>query len=214
MKTTPPRSDDVPERDPTAPALPPLAEPGDALGDTVRQERGRLLSFIRKRLPDPDDAEDILQDVFVELTEAYQAAKPIGRVAAWLFAVARNKISDWYRGSNRRGGQPLSLTDALYSDDESDAPVLGDWLAIADKAGPESEFFRETLMDALTDALAELPAEQRDVFVQHELEDRSFKDLSEEWGVSVNTLLSRKRYAVLHLRKRLRNLYDDFFNDY
>ena len=213
MKTTPVSPDNTPERDPVAPVSPPLAEPGPSLGDTVRQERGRLLSFIRKRLPDPDDAEDILQDVFVELTEAYQAAKPIGRVASWLFAVARNKISDWYRGSNRRGGQPLSLTDALY-DDESDAPVLGDWLAIADEAGPESEFFRETLMEALTDALAELPAEQRDVFVQHELEDRSFKEMADEWGVSVNTLLSRKRYAVLHLRNRLRDLYDDFFNDY
>jgi len=214
VNTTSLSSDPTPERDPAAPVSPPLAKPGETLGDTVRQERGRLLSFIRKRLPDPDDAEDILQDVFVELTEAYRAAKPIGRVASWLFAVARNKISDWYRGSNRRGGQPLSLTDALYDDDETDAPVLGDWLAIADEAGPEREFFRETLMNALTDALAELPAEQRDVFVQHELEDRSFKDMADEWGVSVNTLLSRKRYAVLHLRRRLQNLYDDFFNDY
>lgn len=206
MNTTPVTS---PDPSPVTPARPPLAE----LGETVRRERGRLLSFIRKRLPDPDDAEDIVQDVFVELTEAYQAAKPIGRVASWLFAVARNKISDWYRGSNRRGGQPLSLTDVLY-DDETDAPVLGDWLAMADEAGPESQFFRDTLMDALTAALAELPAEQRDVFVQHELEDRSFKDMASEWNVSVNTLLSRKRYAVLHLRRRLQDLYDDFFDDY
>ncbi len=207
MNTTPVTS---PDPGPVTQARPPLAE----LGETVRRERGRLLSFIRQRLPDPDDAEDIVQDVFVELTEAYQAAKPIGRVAAWLFAVARNKISDWYRGSNRRGGQPLSLTDALYDDDEPHAPVLGDWLTMADEAGPEHEFFRATLMDALTDALAELPAEQRDVFVQHELEDRSFKDMADEWDVSVNTLLSRKRYAVLHLRRRLQDLYDDFFNDY
>ena len=209
MNTTPVSNTDPPESNPATSVS---AETGRGLGDTVRQERGRLLSFIKKRLPDPDDAEDILQDVFVELIEAYQAAKPIGRVASWLFAVARNKISDWYRGNTRRGGQPLSLSDALY-DDESDAPVLADLLAIADDAGPESEFFRETLMDALTDALAELPAEQRDVFVKHELEGVSFNELSAEWGVAVNTLLSRKRYAVLHLRNRLRDLYDDFFNE-
>lgn len=211
MNTTPISHTNPPQRDPGVPALPVSAGPGPTLGDTVRQERGRLLSFIRKRLPDPDDAEDILQDVFVELTEAYQAAKPIGRVASWLFAVARNKISDWYRGNTRRGGQPLSLDSPRDDDDE--APVLSDLLAIADDAGPESEFFRETLMDALTDALAELPAEQRDVFVQHELEGVSFNEMSAEWGVSVNTLLSRKRYAVLHLRTRLRNLYDDFFDE-
>lgn len=181
------------------------------LGDTVRQERARLLAFIRRRLPDPDDAEDLLQDVFVELAEAYRLAKPIGRVASWLFAVARHKISDWYRGRN--GRHTVSLSEPGYADDESDGPVLTEWLAMADDTGPESEFFRETLMDALTDALAELPAEQRDVFVQHELEGRSFNDMAAEWQVPLNTLLSRKRYAVLHLRKRLRNLYEDFFDE-
>jgi RNA polymerase sigma factor (sigma-70 family) len=183
------------------------------LGETVRKERGRLLAFIRRRLPDPDEAEDVLQDVFVELTEAYQLAKPIERVASWLFSVARNKISDWYRKSQPNGMRTVSLDSSNYTDDDEDAPVLGEWLAVADDSGPESEFFRETLMDALTEALAELPADQREVFVQHELEGRSFKDMASEWDVSVNTLLSRKRYAVLHLRERLRDLYDDFFNE-
>lgn len=200
----------------------PDPEPGSSanrsLGETVRQERGRLLAFIRRRLPDPDEAEDVLQDVFVELTEAYQAAKPIGRVASWLFAVARNKISDWYRkaGTNRDDGltrRTISLDSLEYADDD-ESPVLAEWLAVTDGTGPDSEFFRETLYEALADALAELPAEQRDVFVQHELEGRSFNELAAEYNVPLNTLLSRKRYAVLHLRERLRDLYDDFLNDY
>ncbi|MBC3784966.1 sigma-70 family RNA polymerase sigma factor [Spirosoma utsteinense] len=181
-----------------------------SVGDTVRKERGRLLSFIRRRLPDPDEAEDVLQDVFMELVEAYRLAKPIERVAAWLFTVARNKISDWYRKAPP--GRMVSIDKSDLDDDEG-APVLASWLAATDETGPESEFFRETLMDALTDALAELPVEQREVFVQHELEGRSFRDMADEWDVPVNTLLSRKRYAVLHLRKRLRDLYDDFLDD-
>ena len=169
-----------------------------------------MLAFIRRRLPDPDDAEDVLQDVFMELTVAYELAKPIERVASWLFAVARNKISDWYRKAPPGRMVSLGRTDEA---DDAGSPVLAAWLAATDETGPESEFFRETLMDALTDALAELPAEQRGVFVQHELEGRSFRDMADEWGVSVNTLLSRKRYAVLHLRERLRDLYDDFLNE-
>lgn len=182
------------------------------LGETVRKERGRLLAFIRRRLPDPDEAEDVLQDVFVELTEAYRLAKPIERVASWLFSVARNKISDWYRKSQPNGARTISI-NSPNGDDDDDAPILGEWLAVADDSGPESDFFRESFMDALTDALAELPADQRDVFVQHELEGRSFKEMSDEWGVSVNTLLSRKRYAVLHLRERLQDFYDELLND-
>ncbi|WP_338868157.1 sigma-70 family RNA polymerase sigma factor [Spirosoma sp. SC4-14] len=182
------------------------------LGETVRKERGRLLAFIRRRLPDPDEAEDVLQDVFVELTEAYRLAKPIERVASWLFSVARNKISDWYRKSQPTGARTISI-NSPNGDDDDDAPILGEWLAVADDSGPESEFFRESFMDALTDALAELPADQRDVFVQHELEGRSFKEMADEWGVSVNTLLSRKRYAVLHLRERLQDFYDELLND-
>lgn len=181
------------------------------LGETVRQERGRLLAFIRRRLPDPDEAEDVLQDVFVELAEAYQLAKPIGRVASWLFAVARNKISDWYRRRRPDNTRVVSLSGTDDADDES--PLLTEWLMAADDTGPESEFFRETFMEALTDALAELPANQREVFVQHELEGRSFKELSAEWDVPINTLLARKRYAVLHLRQRLRNFYTDFLDE-
>lgn len=181
---------------------------GPSVGETVRKERSRLLTFIRRRLPDPDDAEDILQDVFMELTEAYELAKPIERVASWLFAVARHKISDWYRKTPPGRLVSIDATD----EDDGEMPVLGAWLAATDDTGPESEFFRETLMDALTDALAELPAEQREVFVQHELEGRSFRDMAAEWNVPVNTLLSRKRYAVLHLRERLRDLYDDFLD--
>lgn len=181
-----------------------------SVGETVRKERNRLLSFIRRRLPDPDDAEDVLQDVFMELTEAYQLAKPIERVASWLFAVARNKISDWYRKTPP--GRTVSL-DVTDENDEAGSPVLGAWLAATDETGPESELFRETLMDALTDALAELPDEQREVFVQHELEGRSFREMAAEWNMPVNTLLSRKRYAVLHLRERLRDLYDDFLDE-
>lgn len=185
--------------------------PPQPLSETVKQERSRLLAFIRRRLPDPDEAEDVLQDVFVELTEAYRLAKPIERVAAWLFAVARNKISDWYRKSRPDASRTVSL-DPVAGDDD-DLPVLGQWLTAADDSGPESAFFRETLMEALSSALAELPPEQREVFVQHELEGRSFRDMADEWHVSVNTLLSRKRYAVLHLRERLRDLYDDFLDE-
>ncbi len=208
LLSTSPITPDAPERGRDASA---------AIGETVRRERGRLLAFIRRRLPDPEEAEDVLQDVFMELTEAYQLAKPIERMASWLFAVARHKISDWYRRRNRVGGAQTVLVDPMpYADDDGlalDDSIFADWLSTTDGTGPEDDFFRETLMDALTDALAELPAEQREVFVQHELEGRSFKELAAEWNVSVNTLLSRKRYAVLHLRKRLRDLYDDFLNE-
>lgn len=182
------------------------------LSDTIRREQGRLLAFIRKRLPAPEDAEDVMQDVFMELMEAYDLANPIERVASWLFAVARNKISDWYRRSRPNSSRTISL-DEPVGDDDPESPVLMEWLAVVDEGGPESEFFRETFIDALTDALAELPGDQREVFVQHELEGRSFNEMSDTWKVPVNTLLSRKRYAVLHLRKRLRNLYDDFLLD-
>ena len=176
----------------------------DQIRETVRRERSRLFDFIRRRLPDPDAAEDVLQDVFYELTEAYRLTKPIERVASWLFAVARNKISDWYRRP-----KAISLTAPVGADtDEEDAPLLTDFLVSTDDS-PDGNFFRETFMDALSDALDELPEEQRDVFVRHEIDGQSFKSMSDELGVSVNTLLSRKRYAVLHLRNRLQDLYDE-----
>lgn len=201
---------------PTPTSAPPADSPDrPPLGEAVRRERSRLLAFIRRRLPDPDEAEDVLQDVFVELTEAYELAKPIGRVASWLFAVARHKISDWYRRMGPNGERRTISLDApaFGADEDNDGTVLGDWLAVADGDDPDSTFFRETIMDALTDALAELPAEQRDAFVQNELEGRSFREMAEETGVSINTLLSRKRYAVAHLRERLRDLYDDFLGE-
>lgn len=175
-----------------------------AIGETVRRERSRLSRFIQSRLPDPDAAEDILQDVFYELTEAYRLAKPIERVASWLFAVARNKINDWYRKP-----KALSLDSSPSSANEDDeAPVLGEWLALSDDTA-DSDLFRETILDAIDAALAELPPEQREVFIRHEIDGQSFNEMVDELGVSLNTLLSRKRYAVLHLRKRLRDLYDE-----
>jgi RNA polymerase sigma factor (sigma-70 family) len=183
----------------------------EAIRDTVQRERSRLRQFIRHRLPDPDVAEDVLQDVFYELTEAYRLAKPIERAASWLFAVARNKINDWYRSRNRSGAQTVSLDQSGFSSDESDAPVLGEWLAIASDT-PDSTLFQETILEAIDEALAELPSEQREVFVRHEIEGQSFNDMAAELGVPLNTLLSRKRYAVLFLRERLRNLYDELTN--
>lgn len=176
----------------------------DQIQETVRRERGRLLDFIRRRLPDAEAAEDVLQDVFYELTEAYRLTRPIGRAAAWLFAVARNKIADWYRKP-----KALSLNAPLANDtfSDDDVPMLMDF--IGDDDSPETELFREAFLDALTAALGELPAEQRDVFWRHEMDGQSFNAMSAELGVPVNTLLSRKRYAVLHLRERLQDLYDD-----
>lgn len=176
----------------------------DQIQETVRRERGRLLDFIRRRLPDAEAAEDVLQDVFYELTEAYRLTRPIGRAAAWLFAVARNKIADWYRKP-----KALSLDAPLATDtvSDDDVPMLMDF--IGDDDSPETELFREAFLDALTAALGELPAEQRDVFWRHEMDGQSFNAMSAELGIPVNTLLSRKRYAVLHLRERLQDLYDD-----
>lgn len=175
------------------------------ISETVRRERSRLADFIRRRLPDPDAAEDILQDVFYELTEAYRLTKPIERVAAWLFAVARNKINDWYR---RPKTLSLDAPPTGYDADDEEAPFLTDFLVSTDDS-PDSALFRDTFLEALADALDELPDEQRDVFVRHEIDGQSFKVMSAELAVPVNTLLSRKRYAVLHLRERLQDLYDE-----
>ena len=176
----------------------------------VREQRGRLLRFIERRVPDPDEAEDILQDVFAELVESYRLLKPVEQAAAWLFRVARNRIIDRYR----RPKATVSLDAPLGAAAEGDEParLLQDILPAADDA-PENRLLRETIMDALTDALAELPAEQRQVFVWHELEDKSFNEMVAETGVPLKTLISRKHYAVKHLRKRLRKLYDELFTD-
>ena len=182
------------------------------LNNAVRQESGRLLRFIEGRLPDPDEAEDVLQDVFMELTEAFGLAKPIEQIGAWLYAVARNKISDWYRKRRPNGLITRSIDAPTTTAEDDEAPVLADWLAAADADSPDGTLFRETIMEAIAEALDELPADQREVFVRHELEGDSFKAMAAEWNVPVNTLLTRKRYAVLHLRERLRDLYDELID--
>jgi RNA polymerase sigma factor (sigma-70 family) len=181
--------------------------PGDQdqrITEAIELEQARLRNFIRKRVPDPRDAEDILQDVFFELIEAYRLMKPIEQVSAWLFRVARNRIIDLFRG---RKAEMRTSDPVLGSDGET--LLLEDLLPSAD-AGPEADFARNVLLDELEEALAELPDEQREVFMAHEVEGRSFKDLAAETGIGLNTLLSRKRYAVLHLRKRLQTIYEEF----
>ena len=177
----------------------------------VREQRSRLLRFIERRVPDPAEAEDILQDVFAELVESYRLLKPVEQAAAWLFRVARNRIIDRYRRVPAKVTVSLDAPLGAATADEP-ARLLQDVLPAPDDA-PENRLLRETIMQALTDALAELPAEQRQVFVWHELEDRSFNDMVAETGVPLKTLISRKHYAVKHLRKRLRTLYDELFTD-
>src|ERR1700731_5092769 len=174
------------------------------ISEVVRREQSRLLNFIRRRAPHPRDAEDILQDVFSALVEANRLLMPIDHVTGWLFRVARNRITDLFRKK-----KPEIFSDAAVEDEAGELLHIEDLLPSPD-AGPEALYFRSVLLDELEFALGELPREQREVFVAHELEERSFKALSEESGVSVNTLLSRKRYAVLHLRERLHSIYDEF----
>jgi len=173
------------------------------ISETVEREQGRLWNFIRRRVPDPRDAEDILQDVFSELVEANRLLMPIEHVTGWLFRVARNRITDLFRRK-----RPDSFTDAVRVTDEGEELLFEDVLPSPD-AGPDAAYARSVLLDELELAIDELPDEQREVFVAHELEGRSFKELAEETGTSINTLLSRKRYAVRHLRKRLQGIYDE-----
>ncbi len=172
------------------------------ISDVVKRERSRLGNFIRRRVPDPRDAEDILQEVFYELVEANRLLMPIEHVAGWLFRVARNRITDLFRKK-----KPQSFSDAVA--DEEELLHFEDLLPSPD-AGPDALFARSVLLDEIESALDELPEEQREVFVGHEIEGRSFNEMAAESGVSINTLLARKRYAVLHLRERLRSIYDEF----
>ncbi|MVN78629.1 sigma-70 family RNA polymerase sigma factor [Hymenobacter sp. HMF4947] len=178
----------------------------------VREQRGRLLRFIERRVPDPAEAEDILQDVFAELVESYRLLKPVEQAAAWLFRVARNRIIDRYRRVPAKLTVSLDAPLGVATDGDEPARLLQDVLPAPDDS-PENRLLRETIMDAISDALAELPAEQRQVFVWHELEDRSFNEMVAETGVPLKTLISRKYYAVKHLRKRLRKLYDELFDN-
>jgi RNA polymerase sigma factor (sigma-70 family) len=174
------------------------------ISDVVAGQQVRLRNFIRRRVPDPRDVEDILQDVFYELVEANRLLMPIEHVTSWLFRVARNRIIDLLRKK-----QPESFSDAAVADQDDDSLRLEDLLPSAD-AGPDALFARDVLLDQVELALDELPPEQRQVFIAHELEGRSFKEINAETGIGVNTLLSRKRYAVLRLRERLQSIYDEF----
>ena len=174
------------------------------ISEVVEREQSRLRNFIRRRVPDPRDAEDVLQEVFYELVEANRLLMPIEHVTGWLFRVARNRITDLFRKK-----KPESFSDAAVADDDGELSHLEDLLPSPD-AGPDALYARSVLLEELEFALDELPEEQREVFVGHELEGRTFKEMAAETGVSVNTLLSRKRYAVLHLRERLRSVYDEF----
>lgn len=179
-------------------------EQDQRISDVVIREQSRLRNFIRRRVPDPRDAEDILQDVFCELVEANRLLMPIDHVTGWLFRVARNRIIDFFRKK-----KPQSFSDTAIADDDDELLRLEDLLPSPD-GGPEALYARNVLLDELELAIDELPEHQREAFVAHELEGRSFKQMAAESGVSVNTLLSRKRYAVLHLRERLQKIYTEF----
>ena len=176
------------------------------ISEIVAEQRSRLRNFIRRRVPDPADAEDILQEVLYKLVEANRLLMPIDHVTGWLFRVARNRITDLFRKQ-----KPERLSDPNVENAEGELLRIEDLLPSPD-AGPEALYVRRVLLDELELALSELPDEQREVFIAHELEGRSFKELAEVSGVNINTLLARKRYAVLHLRERLQSIYDEFTN--
>jgi RNA polymerase sigma factor (sigma-70 family) len=180
------------------------AEQDQSIAQAMERDGGRLRNYIRKHVVDLEAAEDILQEVFVELVEAYRLVKPIEQVSGWLFRVAKNRIIDRFRGRKLE-----SLSQAKYGEDDDVAVSLEDLLPSPD-GGPEAAYARNVLLDEIDEALEEMPPEQRSVFIAHEWEGYSFKELSAETGVSVNTLLSRKHYAVLHLRSRLQSIYEEF----
>jgi RNA polymerase sigma factor (sigma-70 family) len=179
-------------------------EQDQRISDVVKREQARLRSFIRRRVRDARDAEDILQDVFYELVQANRLLMPIEHVTGWLFRVARNRITDLFRKK-----KPERFSDAAVAGEDGERLQLEDLLPTPD-AGPEALYARQVLLEELELAVNELPEDQREVFVAHEIEGRSFAEMAAATGVSVNTLLSRKRYAVLRLRERLHDIYDDF----
>src|SRR5467141_449993 len=181
-----------------------MPEQDQRISEAIARDKTRLRNFIRRRVADPSDAEDILQEVFYELVETYRLMKPIEQVGAWLFRVARNRITDLFRKR-----KPEASTNDPVVAEEGEFLTLEDLLPSRD-VRPEAAYARTVLLAELEDALEELPEEQREVFLAHEIEGRSFKDLAVETGLSVNTLLSRKHYAVIHLRERLREVYDEF----
>jgi RNA polymerase sigma factor (sigma-70 family) len=182
----------------------PMTEQDQRISEAVSRNEPKLRNFIRRRVADQSEAEDILQDVLYELVEAYRMLKPVEQVTAWLFRVARNRIIDLFRGQKREALR-IEPETALEDGEAS----LDGMLPFPD-AGPDAAYARSVLLEELDEALDELPDEQREVFVAHELMGYSFKEIAEQSGVTVNTLLSRKHYAVLHLRERLRSLYEEF----
>jgi RNA polymerase sigma factor (sigma-70 family) len=181
-----------------------MAEQDQRILEAIDRDQARLRNFIRKRVVDPSDAEDILQEVFYELVETYRLMQPLEQAGAWLFRVARNRITDLFRKKKAN----VSTNDPVVAED-GESLTLEDLLP-SPNAEPDAAYARTVLMEELADALEELPEEQRDVFIAHEIEGRSFKELAAATGLSVNTLLSRKHYAVIHLRERLRAVYDEF----
>jgi RNA polymerase sigma factor (sigma-70 family) len=182
-----------------------MADQDQRISETVMREQSRLRNFIRKRVADSSEAEDILQDVFYELVEASRMMRPIEQVSAWLFRVARNKIVDFFRKKRPEA----SIDEPRAATEDSESLTLEDLLPSSDQ-GPEAAFARSVLLEELEEALEELPEEQREVFVAHELEGLSFKEIAARTGVGVNTLLSRKHYAVIQLRERLQAIYNEF----
>jgi RNA polymerase sigma factor (sigma-70 family) len=177
-----------------------MARQDERISQAIGRDASRLARFIRRRVPDPRDAEDILQDVFYELVNAYRMTQPIEEVTAWLFRVARNRITDLFR----RRAREMDVHET-----EPDEPSIEELLPSPD-AGPEAQFARRVLIEEMAEALDELPAEQREVFIAHEIEGVSFNELAERTGVNLKTLLSRKHYAVRHLRGRLQSIYDEW----
>jgi len=182
-----------------------MTDQDQQISEAISRDESRLRNFIRRRVADQAEAEDILQDVFYELVEAYRMMKPVEQVTAWLFRVARNRIIDLFRRKRREGTR--IETEAVSQNGEA---LAWEELLPSPDAGPDASYARSVLLEELDEALNELPQEQREVFVAHELLRRTFKEISEQTGVSVNTLLSRKHYAVLHLRERLSSIYDEF----
>ena len=181
-----------------------MVQQDQQISEAIEREKPRLRNFIRKRVADRRDAEDILQEVFYELVEAYRMMKPVEQVTGWLFRVARNRITDLFRSKKREA--PSEPVVKIEDGEE----LQWEDLLPSPEAGPEAAYARSVLLEEMEAALDELPEEQREVFVAHEFLGYSFKELAEQTGVSVNTLLSRKRYAILHLRERLQTIYDDF----
>lgn len=185
-----------------------MSEQDQPISEAMAREQGRLRNFIRKRVPNEADVEDVLQDVFYELVEAYRLMRPVRQLSAWMFRVARNRIVDLFR---KKKFEAVSNESSDVAEDSG--PLLLEELIASPDAGPEEVYARRVLMEELEAALDELPEEQREVFIAHELEGRSFKELAAETGMSVNTLLSRKHYAVLFLRRRLRAIHDEFLSE-